>query len=348
MNRRGAQATPLRLRDHALLRRKENVSDYKVLISDAVAEVCPAILKEHGIQADLAPGLSPEALRQKIVDYHGLIVRSGTKVTAEIIDAAEQLQVIGRAGVGVDNIDVTAATRRGIVVMNAAAGNTLSTAEHTFALMLAVARRLPQAYVSLRGGAWERRKFKGTELFGKTLGVVGIGRIGRELARRAMAFGMRVVAHDPFLDADVFANLGVEALELADLLRGSDFITIHVPYSAETHYLIGEAELALCKPGAYLLNVARGGVVDEAALYKALRAGRLAGAALDVFEHEPPGESPLLNLDNVVATPHIAASTAEAQVRVAEEIARSVANFLVKQNVENLINPEVLTLEGRR
>lgn len=318
------------------------MAHYKILISDPVAEICLSILQQNGLEVHLQTDLSPQQLREQISGFHGMIVRSGTRVTADIITKAENLKVIGRAGAGVDNIDVSAATRRGIAVLNAAKGNTISTAEHTFALMMALARRIPEAQISLLHGKWERSRFKGVELYGKILGIVGIGKIGREVAKRAQAFGMHVIAHDPLVDASVFKALGVEECDLDALFRRSDFVTIHVPFGKETTGLIGEKQFENCKSSLRIINASRGGVVDEAALHKALTTGKLAGAALDVFEKEPPGEHPLFRLENVVATPHLGASTKEAQVRVAEEIAHVVADFLIHKKFENIVNPEVV------
>lgn len=312
------------------------------MISDPVADVCTEILNEHHLKVDLLPGLPPHELCERIASYHGLIVRSGTKVTAEVISHARNLKIIGRAGVGVDNIDVAAATGRGIAVLNAVSGNTISTAEHAFALMLSLARRIPEAQISLLKGEWQRSKFKGVELFGKTLGVVGMGRIGREVARRAQAFGMQVVAFDPLIEARVFEELGVQSCDLQELFRRSDFVTIHVPYGEKTRHLVGEAQFSVCKSNLRLVNASRGGVVDENALYQALSANRIAGAALDVFEKEPPRENPLFRLENVVITPHLGAATSDAQRKVAEEIARAVVGFLNHEKVENIVNPEAL------
>jgi D-3-phosphoglycerate dehydrogenase len=301
---------------------------FKILISDPVAEVCSAFLKEKGFEVDFLPGLKPEKLLEIIESYHGLIVRSGTKVTAEVIQRADNLKVIGRAGTGVDNIDVAAATQKGIVVLNTAKGNTISAAEHTLALMLALARKIPQAQISMLHGKWEKSKFKGVELHGKTLGIIGLGKIGREVAKRAKAFEMRMIAYDPLINSEVFTSLGVEAIDLQELFRQSDFVTIHVPYIEETKHLVGEEQFEICKRDLRLINTARGGIVDEEALYRALTSGKIAGAALDVYEKEPPENNPLIGLNNVISTPHLGAGTFEAQQRVAEEIAESVANCL--------------------
>jgi D-3-phosphoglycerate dehydrogenase len=259
-------------------------------------------------------------------------------VTAEVIEAAATLQLIARAGAGLDNVDVDAATRRGIVCMNTPGGNTIAAAEHTMALLLAVARQVPQAHAHLRGGKWEREPFLGVEIYGKTLGIIGLGRIGREVARRAQGFEMTIVACDPYLDDGIAEGLGVQRVALDELLRRSDFISVHVPLTKETRGLIGAAQLAGAKRGVRIVNCARGGVVEEAALAAAIQAGQVAGAGLDVFEREPPWGSPVLDLDAVVVTPHLGASTAESQTRVAVAIARQVADFLVRGVVQHAVN----------
>ncbi|MFQ5864268.1 MAG: hydroxyacid dehydrogenase [bacterium] len=314
----------------------------KILISDPIADVCISTLKDRGFEVDHRPGLSLAELCEEIQTCRGLIVRSGTKVTAEVIEHADNLKVIGRAGVGVDNIDVTAATKKGIAVLNAAKGNTISTAEHTFALMMALARRVPEAQTSLLNGKWERSKFKGVELYGKTLGIIGLGKIGKEVAKRAMAFSMQVLAFDPLIDSEVFESVGVEACGLDDLFRRSDFVSIHVPFAPQTRHFIGDAQFEICKSDLRIINAARGGVVDEAALYRALESGKIAGVALDVFEKEPPGKNPLFELEKVVVTPHLGAATLEGQNRVAEEIAKVVASFLLNEGVESIVNPEAI------
>ncbi len=313
----------------------------KILIADHVDDCCGNILRERGFVVDYSPGASGEQLFEKIADADGLIVRSATKVTAEVMARALKLKVVGRAGAGVDNIDVAAAIKRGIAVFNAAAANTLSASEHTLALMLALAREIPRANLSLAQGKWNRSAFQGVELFGKILGIIGLGKIGRAVAARSQAFGMEVIAFDPLIGPEVFANAGVESCTLNDLIRRSDFITIHAPFSGDTKYLIGEAQFRICKPSLRIINTARGGIIDELALYQALKDGRVTGAAIDVFEKEPPGDLPLLKLENVVATPHLGANTVEAQRRVAEEIARSVADFLLNKKVDNIVNPDV-------
>jgi len=311
----------------------------KVLIADHLSEDGIEMLKrEPELQVDVKTGLSSQELAKIIAPYEGLIVRSSTKVTAEVIEQANRLKVIGRAGVGLDNVDAEAATKRGIIVMNVPAGNTMSTAEHTMSLMLAMARRIPQADAHLRAGGWERAKFVGVELFGKTLGIVGMGKIGTEVARRAHAFGMRIIAYDPFLSTERAQQLEVQMTTLEQVYAEADIITVHTPLSAETRHLIGAAEIAAMKPGVRLINCARGGIIEEEALYQGLVSGKVAGAALDVYEQEPPTHHPLLKLEQVVVTPHLGASTQEAQLNVALEVAKQVADALLGRGIRNAVN----------
>jgi D-3-phosphoglycerate dehydrogenase len=310
----------------------------RVLVTDSLQEIGVETLRGEGLLVDVVPTLGPEELARRIGPFHGLVVRSASRVTAAVIEAAPALRVIGRAGAGLDNVDIDAAGRRGIVCMNVPDGNTIAAAEHTMALLLAVARKIPQAHAHLRGGKWEREPFLGVEVYGKTLGIVGLGRIGTEVARRAQGFQMSVVAYDPYLDTGVAERLGVERVDLDALLRRSDFISVHVPLTKETRGLIGAAELARTKPGVRIVNCARGGVVDEPALAAAIQTGRVAGAGLDVFDREPPWGSPLVDLDAVVVTPHLGASTVEAQTRVAVAIARQVADLLVRGIVRHAVN----------
>jgi len=311
----------------------------KVLIADHLSEDGIKLLKaEPGLTVDVKTGLSSKELAEIIGAYEGLIVRSSTKVTAEVIARADHLRVIGRAGVGLDNVDAEAATKRGIIVMNVPAGNTISTAEHTMSLLLALARRIPQADAHVRAGLWERAKFVGTELFGKTLGVVGLGKIGTEVAKRAQVFGMRVIAYDPFISTERSQQLEVPLAELTRLYAESDFITVHTPLTAETRHMIGAKELASMKRGVRLLNCARGGIIDERSLYQAIVDGHVGGAAIDVFEEEPPKENPLLKLPQVVCTPHLGASTQEAQLNVAIEVAKQVADALLGRGIRNAVN----------
>ncbi len=317
----------------------------RVLVTDPIAPDGVAYLRQHAT-VDVRSGLRPDELLAIIGDYEALVVRSETKVTRAVIEAGTHLRVIGRAGVGVDNIDVDAATARGIIVVNAPAGNTIAVAEHTIGLLLAVARRIPQAWAALRAGQWQRSRFMGMEVRGKVLGIIGLGRIGREVARRAQGLEMRVVAFDPYVAAEHARRLGVEMLDLPALLRAADFVSIHTPATAQTRGLIGAAELALLKPTAIVINCARGGIVDETALYEALEQKRLAGAALDVFEKEPPGDNPLLQLENVVATPHLAASTHEAQVSVALEVAEQVIAALDGRPTLYAVNAPIVLPEA--
>jgi len=311
----------------------------KLLIADDLSEEGIKMLKaEPGLTIDVKTGLSSKELAQIIEPYEGLIVRSSTKVTAEVIEKARNLKVIGRAGVGLDNVDADAATKRGIVVMNVPAGNTISTAEHTLSMILALARRIPQADASLRAGLWERSKFVGTELFGKTLGILGLGKIGTEVAKRAQAFGMRVLAYDPFLSTERAQQLEIQLTELKPLYAESDFITVHTPLTAETRHMIGAKEIAQMKKDVRLINCARGGIIDEDALYQAIVDGNVAGAAIDVFEQEPPKDHPLLKLPQVAVTPHLGASTEEAQLNVAIEVAKQVADALLGRGIRNAVN----------
>ncbi|MEO6797855.1 MAG: phosphoglycerate dehydrogenase [Candidatus Dormibacter sp.] len=299
----------------------------RVLVADPIADAGVDRLRRHA-QVDVQLRQTPADLRARIADYEALVVRSETRVTAEIIEAGTRLKVIGRAGAGVDNIDVASATRAGVLVVNAPSGNTIAAAEHTMAMMLALARHLPQADRSVKAGQWERSRFLGTELRDKVLGIVGLGNIGVEVTRRAQAFGMRVVATDPVVSDDRAAQLNVRLMDLDALLAESDFVTLHVPLTPATRHLVNARTLAAAKPGLRLLNVARGGIVDEAALYDAVKAGSIAGAALDVYETEPPGDNPLLALPQVITTPHLGASTEEAQISVAIEIADQVIAVL--------------------
>lgn len=313
----------------------------QILVADPIADRGVAELAAGGrLDVTVRTGLKEDQLIEIIPDFAGLVVRSQTKATARVIGAARQLKVIGRAGVGVDNIDVEAATKRGIIVMNTPGGNTVSTAEHAFSLLMALARNIPQAHASVKAGKWDRKSFQGVELHGKTLGVIGLGRIGTEIARRAMAFGMRVVAFDPYLSASRARSLQVEMVEAVDdLLPQADFVTLHIPHTEETHYLLDARRLALAKPGARIINCARGGLVDEAALAEALRAGHIAGAALDVYETEPPGDGfALRDLPNVVLTPHLGASTFEAQESVGIEIAAQIRDVLLNGEIRNAVN----------
>jgi len=323
------------------------VSVKRVLVTDALHESGVDVLRAEGLAVDVTPTLPAAELARRVGAYAGLIVRSATRVTAEVIRAATALEVIGRAGVGLDNVDVDAASERGIVCMNTPGGNTIAAAEHTMAMLLAMARKLPQAHAQLKEGRWERERFLGAEVYGKTLGIVGLGRIGAEVARRAQGFAMTVIAYDPYLGAEVAQRLGVELVALDTLYERADFVTVHVPLTRDTRGLIGAPELAKMKDGVRLVNCARGGIVDETALSAAIQSGKVAGAALDVFEREPPWGSPLLDLEPVVVTPHLGASTEEAQTAVAVAIAQQVADLLLRGIVRNAVNapsvdPELL------
>ncbi|MFM8409730.1 MAG: phosphoglycerate dehydrogenase [Alphaproteobacteria bacterium] len=321
---------------------------HRVLVSEALAPEGTAILRAApGIEVDERGVLKKEEILPIIGDYDALIVRSGTKVTEEVIAAGKRLKVIGRAGIGVDNIDVPAATRRGIVVMNTPGGNNVTTAELAISMLLASARHIPQANASLRAGRWERSKFVGSEVMGKTLGVVGLGNIGRVVADRANGLHMKVVAYDPFVTEQT-KPLAVELVSLDELYARSDFITVHVPLLPETRNLIDAAALAKTRPGVRIVNCARGGIVDEKALADAIRSGHVAGAALDVFAEEPPkADDPLVALPQVVATPHLGASTDEAQVNVAVAIAEQVVAFLARGAITAAVNMPALTPEQR-
>jgi D-3-phosphoglycerate dehydrogenase len=320
---------------------------HKVLITDSLAEQGRLVLEgATQIHTDYRPGLKPEEIRKIIGGYDALIVRSATRATADIIEAGSRLKVIGRAGIGVDNIDVEAASKRGIVVMNTPGGNNVTTAEHALTLLLSMARNIPQACASLRAGKWERNKFTGVEVCGKTLGIVGVGNIGSVLADRAQGLKMKVVAYDPYLAPGSAARSGIELTTLDDLFARADFISVHTPLTAETRGLIGREAFAKMKKGVRIVNCARGGIVDESALGEALRAGQVAGAALDVFvEEPPPKDHPLLGLEGVVATPHLGASTDEAQINVAIAIAEQVVDFLTRGEVRAAVNVPNLSAE---
>lgn len=318
----------------------------RILIADRVANEGVDALKAFA-SVDVRLGMGHHELLGLIGQYDALVVRSETKVTADIVEAAHQLQVIGRAGVGVDNIDVEAATRRGIVVVNAPAGNTISAAEHTVALMLAMARNIPQANAVLRSGVWRRQDFMGTEVRHKTLGIVGLGNVGSEVARRAKGLEMRLIAYDPFVSIEHAGNMGVELVSLEQLLREADFITLHTPLTEQTRGLIGAEQLEMVKPTARIINCARGGVVDEEALFGAVESGRLAGAAIDVFTQEPLQESVLFKNDRIVVTPHLAASTAEAQVSIALDVAEQIIAVLSGQPARYAVNAPMIAPETR-
>jgi D-3-phosphoglycerate dehydrogenase / 2-oxoglutarate reductase len=312
----------------------------KILISDSMSAKAVEVLKNTpGMTCDVITGLKPEELKAKIKEYHALVVRSATKVTADIMEAADNLKVIGRAGTGVDNIDTIAATKRGIVVMNTPGGNTVTTAEHAIAMMMALARKIPQATASMRKGEWEKKKFEGTEVTGKTLGVLGVGNIGSVVASRALGLRMNVIAYDPYISAEAADKLGVTLVSMDELFRKSDFITIHIPLSNETKNIINAETFKKMKKGVKIINCARGGIVHEADLAEAIKAKTVSGAAFDVFEKEPPAaDNPLLGLEEVILTPHLGASTHEAQENVAIAIAEQISDYLVNGTIRNAVN----------
>lgn len=310
---------------------------FRVLVSDPLAEEGVEILKKT-CDVDVRTDLTEEQLIEAIKDYDAILVRSGTQVTAAVIEAGTKLKYIGRAGAGVDNIDTEAATRRGIPVANAPMGNTLAATEHTMAMMLSLARNIPQATASLKKKEWKRSKFMGVELNGKTLGIVGLGRIGREIAKRVIAMDMKVVGYDPFITKENAAQMGVDLMGIDDLVKAADFITVHTPLTPETKHLINAERIAMMKDGVRLINCARGGIIDEKAMYDGLVSGKIAGAALDVFESEPPFESPLLTLDSVIVTPHLGASTVEAQKNVAVSVAKQCLDVFAGEPAKYAVN----------
>ncbi len=312
----------------------------KVLISDELSDAAVQIFRDRGIEVDFQPklGKDKEKLAEIIGNYDGLAIRSATKVTAALLEKANRLKVVGRAGIGVDNVDKDAASKKGVIVMNTPFGNMITTAEHAIALMFAVARQIPEASASTHAGKWEKSKFMGVELTAKTLGVIGAGNIGGIVCDRAKGLKMKVVAYDPFLSEEKAEKMGVEKVELDVLLKRADFITLHVPLTDSTRNILSRENLAKTKPGVRIINCARGGLVDEAALAEMLQSGHVAGAAFDVFSVEPATENPLFNLPNVVCTPHLGASTSEAQENVALQVAEQMANYLLDGAVENALN----------
>jgi len=323
----------------------------KILISDAIEKTCVEILQKAGFQVDERDKVPKAEMLQIIKQYDGLIVRSGTQVTADIIKAGVNLKLIGRAGTGVDNIDLDAATKKGIMVMNTPGGNTASAAELTVSLLLALTRNIPNATASLKSGKWDRKKFMGTELAGKTLGVVGLGQIGRRVAKACQALGMKTIGYDPLLAKEVAAESLIDLVSQEELYEKSDFITLHSPLTADTRNMLNDATFAKCKKGVRIVNCARGGIIDEAALLRAIESGKVAGAALDVFEKEPPPESlkPLLQHPAIICTPHLGASTEEAQEKVAQEIATQFVDALEGRRLAGVVNSRILTeLHARR
>ena len=317
----------------------------KVLISDSMDPRAAAIFRERGIEVDEITGQTPDQLAAMIGDYDGLAIRSSTKVTPAILAAATRLKVVGRAGIGVDNIDIPAATARGVVVMNTPFGNSITTAEHAIALIFALARQLPEADASTQAGKWEKNRFMGVEVTGKTLGLIGAGNIGSIVAARALGLKMKVVAYDPFLTPERAIELGVEKTELDELLRRADFISLHTPLTDQTRNILSAENIAKCKQGVRIVNCARGGLIDEAALKASLDSGQVGGAALDVFATEPAKASPLFGTPNFISTPHLGASTSEAQVNVAIQVAEQMSDFLLLGGVTNAINMPSLTAE---
>jgi D-3-phosphoglycerate dehydrogenase / 2-oxoglutarate reductase len=319
----------------------------RVLVSDELSETAVQIFRDRGVEVDYMPklGKDKEALAAIIDQYDGLAIRSATKATEKLLEKATRLKVIGRAGIGVDNVDIPAASKKGVIVMNTPFGNSITTAEHAIAMMFAVARQLPEASTSTHAGKWEKSKFMGVELFNKTLGVIGAGNIGGIVCDRAIGLHMKVVAYDPFLSEERAKTLGVQKVELDELLARADFITLHVPMTEKTKGILNAEALAKTKKGVRIINCARGGLVDEAALAEALKSGHVAGAAFDVFEVEPATESPLFNLPNVVVTPHLGASTTEAQENVALQVAEQMSDFLLTGAVQNALNMPNVTAE---
>jgi D-3-phosphoglycerate dehydrogenase / 2-oxoglutarate reductase len=326
---------------------------HRILVADEISKEGIDVLEEE-LNVTYQPDITAANLITEIAEYDALLVRSRTKVTADVIRAGKKLKVIGRAGVGVDNIDVPIATECGVLVINSPEGNTASAAEHTVALMLSLSRMIPAADQSLKAGKWERNKFIGSELFNKTLGVIGLGKVGGRVAHTAQALGMKVIVHDPLMSAERAIQLNMTSVPLEDIWRNSDYISVHTPKTRETTNLISGAVLSRIKPGVRIINTSRGGVIDEAALAKAIKDGRVAGAALDVFENEPPGQSPLFEChEKVVLTPHLGASTVEAQFNVAIDLAEQMRDYLTRGLTKSPVNlpfmrPDILKSLGRR
>jgi len=311
----------------------------KILVSDSLSEAgLEKLTTVPGFEVEVNTTLTPEEFRHVIKEFDALVIRSGTKVTAEVLENAGNLKVIGRAGIGLDNVDVEAASKRGIVVMNTPEGNVITTAEHAIAMMLALTRNIPQASGSLKAGKWEKKRFKGKEVFNKVLGIIGVGRIGRVVADRAMGLKMKVIGYDPYINSEVIDTLGIDGVSFDELLARSDYITIHTPMTAETRNLLNADAFSRIKPGVFVINCARGGIVNEADLCDAIKEGIVAGAALDVFAKEPPFGNPLLELEQVIATPHLGASTEEAQENVALAVADQVADYLTRGTIRNAVN----------
>ncbi len=317
----------------------------KVLISDNLNSGATTIFRERGVDVDVKPGLSPEELLAIIGNYDGLAIRSATQVTEELLDAATNLKVVGRAGIGIDNVNLGAATKRGVIVMNTPHGNSVTTAEHTITMILALARQIPEANKSTKAGKWEKSRFMGTEIAGKTLGLIGCGNIGTVVAERAQGLKMRVVGYDPYLSSENAKRYGIEKVELDDLLKRGDFITLHTPLTDATRNIVSADALNKTKKGVRIINCARGGLVDELAMAAALKSGHVAGAAFDVFEEEPAINNVLFDFENVIATPHLGASTTEAQEQVALQIADQMTNYLMRGSITNAINMASVSAE---
>lgn len=310
----------------------------KVLIADKLSPAAVEIFTKAGVQADVKVGMTPEELLACAHEYDGIAIRSATKITAEVLEKATNLKVVGRAGIGVDNVDIPAATAKGVVVMNTPFGNSVTTAEHTISLMMSLARRIGDANASTHAGKWEKNRFMGVELYNKTLGMIGCGNIGSIVVDRAQGLKMKVIAYDPFLSVEKAASMNIEKVEFDDLLARADFLTLHTPLTEQTKHILGTEALAKCKKGVRIINCARGGLIDEAALKVALESGQVAGAALDVFEQEPAKDNPLFGMENVVCTPHLGASTDEAQENVAIQVAEQMADYLMTGAVTNALN----------
>lgn len=311
----------------------------RILVSDNLSEAgLEKLTKVSGFEVQVSTNLSPEEFRRTIKDFDALVIRSGTKVTADVLENAGRLKVIGRAGIGLDNVDVEAASKRGIVVMNTPEGNVITTAEHAIAMMLALTRNIPQASTSLKSGKWEKKRFQGKEVYNKVLGIIGVGRIGRIVADRAMGLKMRVVGYDPYINSEVIDKLGIEGVTFDQLLERADYITVHTPLTPETRNILNAEAFARAKPGVFIINCARGGILDEPALHDAIKKGTVAGAAIDVFSAEPPHGNPLLDLEQVIATPHLGASTEEAQENVAIAVADQVVDYLTRGTIRNAVN----------
>ncbi len=319
----------------------------RVLVSDELSETAVQIFRDRGVEVDYLPklGKDKDELARIISQYDGLAIRSATKVTEKLLALATNLKVIGRAGIGVDNVDIPAASKKGVIVMNTPFGNSITTAEHTIAMMFAVARQIPEANASTHAGKWEKSRFMGVELFNKTLGVIGAGNIGGIVCNRAVGLHMKVIAYDPFLSDERAKTLGVTKVDLDELLHRADFITLHVPLTDKTRNILSAENLAKTKKGVRIINCARGGLIDEAALVDALKSGHVAGAALDVFEVEPATTNPLFNLPNVVSTPHLGAATTEAQENVALQVAEQMSDYLLTGAVQNALNMPSVTAE---